>query len=119
MTCRPGQILAVAFSNFLIYLTNAHTGKMIQQIDYSVHSKKQINMLGWGVNFADVHAARKKAKKLQSEAPLVDVFSQEIHSNEPSSLPDLPRDLAFLDVEEVLPKLSSLSISSAEKEYVS
>lgn len=116
MTIKLGQILAVAFSNRLIYLINAHTGKMIHQIDYTTHSTTQVCMLGWGVNFADVIAARKQAEKWQGESTLDDILSQEIQLNESNFLPDLPRDLAFLDVEGALPKLSSLSLSSSGKE---
>lgn len=89
---------------------------MTHQIDCSPHSTMQVCMLGWGVSFADVIAARKWADKSQSGITLDDFLSQGIQQNEPNFLPDLPKDLAFLDVEGVLPKLSSLSLSSSGKE---
>lgn len=108
--------MAVAFSNHLIYLTNAHTGKIIHQIDCSMHANMPISMLGWGLNFAHVNASRKQPSRLQFESAWDDLISQGTQLDELDILPDLPRDLAFLDLEGSLPKLSSLSVATGGKE---
>lgn len=114
LTVRLGQLLAVAFSNNFLYLTNAHTGKLMHQIDCSAHSDSPICCLGWGSNFADIVAVRTQAEKVGGEVNLDDLLSQAANVNESQSLADLPRDLAFLDIERTLPKLSSLSSGGKE-----
>lgn len=114
MTFRLGYILAVAFSNHSIYLTNAHTGKLMHQIDTSAYSSMQICTLGWGVNFAGSRNPRADAEKPKGGAVLDNGFSQKHQLEISDHLPDLPRDLAFLEVEEVLPRLSPLSSNGKE-----
>lgn len=114
LTFRLGQLLAVAFSNHFIYLTNAHTGKLMHQIDCSAHSGSHICCLGWGVNFADIVGVRTQAEKVGGEVNLDDLLSQTANVNGSQISPDLPRDLAFLDVERTLPRLSSLSSGGKE-----
>lgn len=111
---RLGQLLAVAFSNHFIYLTNAYTGKLVHQINCSAHSDSQICCLGWGVNFADAPAVRKRTEKLDPQLNLDDLLNQRGNMNESDLLSDLPRDLAVLDVEGALPRLSSLSSGGKE-----
>lgn len=84
----------------------------MHQIDCSAHSDSQICCLGWGVNFADIAAVRTQAEKAGSEVD--DLLSQTANVNESHILPDLPRDLAFLDIERTLPRLSSLSSGGKE-----
>lgn len=47
---------------------------------------------------------------------LENLLSRGKRSNSTDELPDLPSDLAFLDVEAMLPKLSSLASGGAEYE---
>lgn len=86
----------------------------MHQIDCSSHSDSQICCLGWGVNFSDILAVRTQVEKLGSEVLLDDLLNQRINGDESKILADLPRDLAFLDVEGTLPKLSSLSPGGKE-----
>jgi len=51
--------------------------------------------------------------KADPETSLDDLLSQGV-KRESGTLPDLPRDLAFLDVEALLPRLSSLALGGAE-----
>ena len=95
-------------------LTNAQTGKVVHQIDCSAYSKSPISCLGWGVNFADSHKVSQQIKKLKGELSLDDVISQHPQTKADGSVPDLPLDLAFLDVEASLPKLSVLASGGIE-----
>lgn len=91
----------------MIYLTDSHTGKLFYQLDCSSRSSSQICSIGWGVNCVDLqgHAAEKTVD---------DLLSQRTQLDQSDSPPNLPKDLAFLDVEEVLPRLSSLSSGGKE-----
>lgn len=107
-----GQTLAVAFSNNMIHLTNAHTGKTIYQIDGSVYSSSHICSLGWAVNVADMQAIRAGTENPSDGPSSIDTLG---HRNEPNnSIPNLPNEMASLDVEGILPKLSSLSPGGKE-----
>ena len=86
----------------------------MHQIDCSAHSGSQICCLGWGVNFADIVAVRTQAEQIGGEVNLEDLLNQTANVNESHILPDLPRDLAFLDVERTLPRLCSLSSGGKE-----
>lgn len=109
-----GLLLAVAFSNNFVYLTNAHTGKLMHQIDFTAHANSQICCLGWGVNSGDVFTLRTTFEKVDGEVGLYDLLDQRnkgVKSHLPS---DLPGDLAVLDIEQVLPRLSPLSSGGKE-----
>ena len=80
----------------------------------SAHSNSQICCLGWGVNFIDAPAVTKSAERLAPRLNLDDFFSQKENVNGSDLLCDLPRDLAVLDVEAALPKLSPLSSGGKE-----
>ena len=86
----------------------------MHQIDCSAHSGAQICCLGWGVNFADILAVRTQAERVDGEVNLDDLLSQTANVKESQILADLPRNLAFLDVEGTLPRLSSLSSGGKE-----
>jgi hypothetical protein len=66
--------------------------------------------LGWGINFTDTHAVRARLEKSGMEKDLDDVLSEGTQSSILDSLTDLPLDLAFLDIEGILPKLSTLAM---------
>lgn len=86
----------------------------MHQIDSSTHSASQICCLGWGVNFNDSQIVRKHVKESGGEITLDDVLSKGTKRNISEVLSDLPLDLAFLDVEGTLPKLSSLTVGGTE-----
>ena len=109
-----GQSLAAAYDNNSLSLTNAHTGKVIHQIDCSAYSKSQICCLGWGINFTDGNKISLELDKFKDEVTLDDLISQNPRSKSVDTVPDLPLDLALLDVEAFLPKLSPLSSGGIE-----
>ncbi|KAL9035554.1 MAG: hypothetical protein Q9214_006526 [Letrouitia sp. 1 TL-2023] len=108
-----GQSIAVAFSSRKICLTSSQTGKMMYQLDCSAHSTAQICCLGWGYNFLDVDAVKVNIHKLRGVSNLEDVTNLGSQAK-PSDFPDLPTDLAFLDVENMMPKLSTLPAGGQE-----
>lgn len=109
-----GQSLAAAYDNNSISLTNAHTGKMVHQIDCSAYSRSQICCLGWGISFTDGNKVGLELDKFKDKVTLDDVISRNPRVNSMDIVPDLPLDLALLDVEACLPKLSPLSPGGIE-----
>lgn len=109
-----GQSLAAAYDNNSLTLTNAHTGKVVHQIDCSAYSKSQICCLGWGINFTDGNKVSLELAKFKDEVTLDDTISQNPRVKLMDPLADLPLDLALLDVEASLPKLSPLSSGGIE-----
>lgn len=109
-----GQSLAAAYDNNILSLTNVHTGKVIHQIDCSAYSKSQICCLGWGINFTDGNKVSLELNKFKNEVTLDDMISQNLRVKSMETVPDLPLDLALLDVEASLPKLSPLSSGGIE-----
>ena len=114
ITIRIGQIIAVALENNYVYLTSAHTGKVIHQIDCTAQSKSAICCLGWGINLVDAEKLQIPRDKLGRKTSLDGLFSPDASGTTSDDHPDLPRDLAFLDVEALLPRLSSLTSGGVE-----
>lgn len=109
-----GHSLAAVYENNSLSLTNAHTGKVVHQIDCSAYSKSQICCLGWGINFTDDNKIRLDLDRFKDEVTLDDKISQNPRVKCMDAVPDLPLDLALLDVEASLPKLSPLSSGGIE-----
>ena len=109
-----GQSLAAAYDNNSLSMTNAHTGKVVHLIDCSEYSKSQICCLGWGINLTDAKKVSLELDKFKVEVTLDDVISQNPRMRSLKTVPDLPLDLAMLDVEASLPKLSPLSNGGIE-----
>lgn len=109
-----GLLLAVAFNNNFVYLTNAHTGKLMHQIDFTAHVNSQICCLGWGINSGDVYTLRTTFEKVGGGLSSDNLFDQRNKAARSHLPSDLPGDLAFLDIEQVLPRLSPLSSGGKE-----
>ena len=109
-----GQSLAAVYDNGFLSLISAHTGKVFHQIDCSSYSKSQICCLGWGFNFMDGTQVSLELDKLKNGLTLDDMISQNPQVKSMDAVPDLSLDLALLDVEASLPKLSPLSSGGIE-----
>lgn len=109
-----GRILAAAFSDHVVHLIDAHSGKAAHQLDCSTHSLAQVCCLGWGLNFTDAESVQRRLQGLGDDVTLDDILSQTVQAYAPNLISDLPRDLASLDVEGALPKLSVLSSGAKE-----
>ena len=109
-----GQIIAVAFQDNHLYLTNAHTGKVIYQVKYATHPDSQICYVGWSINSTNDQVLDRPFNGLGPDMSLDDLLKRGNPSINDKEPPDLPSDLAFLEVEAMLPKLSPLSTGGSE-----
>ena len=87
---------------------------MVHQIDCSAYSKSQICCLGWGINLTDGNKIGLELHKFKDKVALEDTISQNSRVKSMDTVSDLPLDLALLDVEASLPKLSPLSSGGIE-----
>lgn len=109
-----GQMLAVADSDSTVSLISAQTGKSVHQVLYPNHPKSRICCLGWGMNFTDPKNTRARLDNLRIDVSSDDALNSSSHTSGTDHPLDLPNDLAFLDIEEVLPRLSTLPASGRE-----
>lgn len=109
-----GQLLAVAWSDNIIRLISAHTGNVVHQLVNRVGPDPQVTILHWASNFTDGRSARAKIERPGSELTLDDVLGQAVQNHAPNTAVDLPRDLALLDIDGTLPKLSVLMSGGKE-----
>ncbi|MCJ1402966.1 hypothetical protein MMC11_006188 [Xylographa trunciseda] len=117
-----GQILAISYSDSSVSLISAQTGKSVHQLQYREHSQSKISCLGWGLNYTDADETRARLDNLRIDINLDDVLntgSQSFDAERPLDPLDLPNDLAFLDIEDVLPKLSILPATGGDDEVFS
>ncbi|KAI9675657.1 MAG: hypothetical protein M1817_001024 [Caeruleum heppii] len=101
-----GRSLAVAWSDNVVRLINADSGRIAHQIEISARKGQNISCIGWGLNHTDKARAERKAAALGKT--LDDLLTQVNEAHAPRDVLDLPRDLVLLDVEPCLPKLSIL-----------
>lgn len=87
---------------------------MVHQIDCTAYSKSQICCLGWGINFTDGNKVGLHFDKLKDKVTLDDMISHNPRVESMGAVSDLSLDLALLDVEASLPKLSTLSSGGIE-----
>ena len=80
----------------------------------SLSSKAPICCLGWGLAFTDASRVRSGKQKLGGELSLDDILTSTNDAKSSRILSDLPTELAFLDIETSLPKLSVLPIREPE-----
>lgn len=70
--------------------------------------------LGWGTTFPESFTIKTRLDGTNKEFTLDDVLSRGLHGLLEDLPQDLPADLANIDVEAVLPKLSTLPLGSKE-----
>lgn len=76
----------------------------------------RITCIGWGVNFTDPKAAQSHLRDGNGEIVVDDLLSPDTDPVKAAMQlkADLPRDLALLDVESSLPRLSTLAGTGSE-----
>jgi anaphase-promoting complex subunit 4 len=117
-TPSTGQLLAVTWSDNITRLIGADSNKVIHQIHASSQKKDQdtrVTCLGWGVNFTDPKGVKTQIESSPNSS-LDEFLSQAVPPSTPGFIADLPAELALIDVDVTLPKLSVLP--SGGKEYV-
>ncbi|KAL8715523.1 MAG: hypothetical protein Q9220_000859 [cf. Caloplaca sp. 1 TL-2023] len=97
----------------------AHTGKVMYEKSYLPSLQIPISCLGWASNATDPLARTKDTAKPGLSATLDDVISSYNEANHQPNVPDLPTELAFIDIASVLPKLSTLPIGGSEGDIFS
>lgn len=102
----PGQFLAIGWSDGCVRLMGLETNKTVHQIHVCEPVEAKITHIGW----ADISITRKTSKvnvgKIQS---LQEDGVRDIQAK----IRDLPEELAFLEIDTALPKISPLPASSA------
>ena len=86
---------------------------MIHRIDCSTYSNSQICCLGWSVLLSERNGLGQMVNQ-KSLLNLDDFISRNPQLKTLDRPSNLPRDLAILDVEDFLPKLSPLSSGGIE-----
>jgi anaphase-promoting complex subunit 4 len=112
-----GQLLAVTWSDNITRLIGADSSKVIHQIHASSQRDQdtRVTCLGWGVNFTDPKGVKTQVESSPNSS-LDEYLSQAVPPSAPGFIADLPAELALIDVDVSLPKLSVLP--SGGKEYV-
>ncbi|MCJ1475454.1 hypothetical protein MMC13_004116 [Lambiella insularis] len=114
-----GQLLAIAYSDSTVSLISAQTGKPVHQVLHADQSDRKICCLGWGQNYTDSESTRVRLDNLRVDTTSDDTLNSGSQNPNTDRPLDLPNDLAFLDVEEVLPRLSTLPASGGDDEVFS
>ncbi|PGH35384.1 anaphase-promoting complex subunit 4 [[Emmonsia] crescens] len=123
-----GHLLAVVCSDNIIRILSAYSGKTVHQLPCGpslasssiasvptsspvspVGPAPCVSCLGWGMNFTDGKSALKSLQDAEGRLTVDDLLSTEMQLSKIAQLKaDLPRELAMLDMERSLPKLSTL-----------
>ncbi|KAI9834004.1 MAG: hypothetical protein M1826_005909 [Phylliscum demangeonii] len=112
-----GQLLAVAWKENGIRLVSPESGKDIYEMHPAADRSCRIILLAWAVNFLDSAGAKSRADV--SHRGVDDVLGQAIQQLVSDAPPDLPKSLAMLDVDALLPRISPLSSGSDEDVFSS
>lgn len=132
-----GQSIALAWSDGLVDIISAETGKILQKdmpLPSKVPGSSRIRCIGWGVNFIDVDAVKartgvpkKKNREgmntldftatmtddwdsMKHDTTLDDFLQRQPDLQALDMAPDLPNQLALMDMEALLPKLPALPL---------
>nr|UPX44851.1 hypothetical protein FAC5L9_14 [Penicillium camemberti] len=127
-----GRLLAVACGDGSLRIISAYSGKTVHH--YSVYKNaddeasnpdakpaSKVTCLGWGVNFTDSKAAQKLLLDSAGHVSVEDLLAPGVHPSKAAAMlkADLPRELALMDIESSLPKLSTLPATGAEDDLFS
>ncbi|RAK87373.1 anaphase-promoting complex component Cut20/Apc4 [Aspergillus costaricaensis CBS 115574] len=121
-----GHLLSVACADNTIRVISAYSGKTVHhyaayQSDGESSPPVKVTCLGWGVNFTDSKAAKRHLHDAAGQVNVEDLLSPDNHPSKAAALlkADLPRELALLDVESSLPKLSTLPATGSDDDVFS
>ncbi|KEY79226.1 anaphase promoting complex component Cut20/Apc4 [Aspergillus fumigatus] len=115
-----GHLLAVACADDTVRLISAYSGKTVHHYradQPGAHAQPvSITCLGWGVNFTDSKAAQRHLQEAAGQLTVSDLLSPDTQPSKAAALlkADLPRELALLDIESSLPKLSTLPATGSD-----
>lgn len=102
-----GEFLAVGWSDGVVRLMGLENSKAVHQIPVCGNGKANITCIGWARN----HVGKYAPASSESNESWTELSLEGLSLGEQRAKPDLPRELAFLEVESALPKLSPLPAS--------
>ena len=128
-----GKSIAISWSDGMTDLVSAETGKVgLKDLGLPGEAgrdgfKGRVKCIGWGLNFIDVDAVKGRTKKAaqgfdlstdewdekKDEADVEDFLQRQPDMNALDCVPDLPDQLAVVDVETLLPKLPAIPLPPA------
>ncbi|GAD98867.1 anaphase-promoting complex component Cut20/Apc4, putative [Paecilomyces variotii No. 5] len=126
-----GHLLAIACGDNTIRIMSSYSGKVVHHYPAreqgdptsgeSTEQTPKITCLGWGANFTDYKSMQHHLKDTTTTPfSLENVLSQESDPSKANLLKaDLPRELAMLDIESSLPKLSTLPGTGSDDDVFS
>ncbi|KAF5862962.1 hypothetical protein ETB97_010894 [Aspergillus alliaceus] len=120
-----GHLLAVACADNTIRIISAYSGKTVHHYPAyqgQGHADRSVSVtcLGWGVNFTDIEVAQRHLQEAAGQISVEDLLSPDVHPSAAALLKaDLPRELALLDIESSLPKLSTLPATGSDDDVFS
>lgn len=100
-----GQLIAIAWSDGTVRLIGAESNKTVHQITVSEEEDTEVTCLAWTLYSA---ASKSLGDILAEASPLWKSATGGGTKGKSAQLLDLPRDLAAIDIESSLPKLSVL-----------
>ncbi|KAF2143445.1 uncharacterized protein K452DRAFT_248016 [Aplosporella prunicola CBS 121167] len=132
-----GQYIAVAWDDGSVDIVSSETGKAVKQVRRRVLGadsapNPRVSCLGWGVNFIDAAAVKARTRSKdgksddaaseqnplfgttdqwddrQDEVTLDDFLERQPDLHKLGITPELPDQLALIDVQDVLPKLPAI-----------
>ncbi|KAL4909877.1 hypothetical protein BDW74DRAFT_165214 [Aspergillus multicolor] len=119
-----GHLLAVACADSTVRVISAYSGKIAHH--YPAHGESgeqslKVTCLGWGVNFTDSKVARRQLHEAAGQLSVDDLLSLDMQPSKAAALlkADLPRELALLDIESSLPRLSTLPSTGSDDDVFS
>ncbi|KAK2762196.1 hypothetical protein FQN54_001205 [Arachnomyces sp. PD_36] len=127
LTWKPnGNFLAIGCADNNIRVLSAYTGKIVHYLprdsspSQPINPDAKISCVGWGVNFTDSKAAQAHLQDAEGKLSVDDLLTSGTHVPKIALLKaDLPRELALLDIESSLPKLSTLPTTGNDDDVFS
>ncbi|KAJ5774954.1 hypothetical protein N7457_009850 [Penicillium paradoxum] len=126
-----GRLLAVACGDGSLRIINSYSGKTVHHyqtyqqrdelVSYSESSMPKATCVSWGVNFTDSKAAQRLLHESAGQVSVDDLLTPGVYPSKASAMlkADLPRELALLDIEGSLPKLSTLPATGGDDDVFS
>ncbi|KAL5338495.1 anaphase-promoting complex, cyclosome, subunit 4-domain-containing protein [Aspergillus crustosus] len=120
-----GHLLAVVCADATVRIISAYSGKTVHHYPGYVEQDKsrllKATCVGWGVNFTDSKVAQTQLKEAGGQLSVEDLLSLDVQPSKAAALlkADLPRELALLDVESSLPRLSTLPSTGSDDDVFS
>ncbi|KAL3481983.1 anaphase-promoting complex component Cut20/Apc4 [Aspergillus californicus] len=120
-----GQLLAVACADNSVRMISAYYGKTVHIFSayFTLPGSKpaKATCLGWGVNFTESKVAQRQLHEAAGQLTIEDLLSLDLQPSKAAALlkADLPRELALLDIESSLPKLSTLPSTGGDDDVFS